>query len=237
MSIADTAATDERPQVRVDRQHIIKHQGRDYVLFAGLLDAAHRDGLRQISTTLVQIPSMTNDYTAIVFATVATSRGSFTGLGDASPENVNRMMAKSLIRMAETRAKARALRDAINLGEALADDPDDDGPPEPARTTAATSASNRNGLRSVPAPAPEPEPDDDDPERWPAKPAGEPHKSRDRQRFEDIYAAAEAANLQKLPIMAADAQDEHYRDAGLDLWNRLSSVQKADLNAKWGRTK
>jgi hypothetical protein len=56
----------------------------------------------------------------------------FTGLGDANPGNVSRMMAPHLIRMAETRAKARALRDAINLAEALADDPgSEDDPREP----------------------------------------------------------------------------------------------------------
>src|ERR687898_241588 len=42
--------------------------------------------------------------------------GKFGGIGDASPQNVNRAIAPHLIRMAETRAKARALRDAINVG-------------------------------------------------------------------------------------------------------------------------
>jgi hypothetical protein len=53
---------------------------------------------------------------------------SFQGMGDAAPGNVNRMMAPHLLRLAETRAKARALRDAVNVGEALADDPSDEAP-------------------------------------------------------------------------------------------------------------
>jgi len=40
----------------------------------------------------------------------------FTGIGDANPANVNRKIAAHIIRMAETRGKARALRDAVNIG-------------------------------------------------------------------------------------------------------------------------
>jgi hypothetical protein len=55
----------------------------------------------------------------------------FSGIGDASPENVGRGIVPHIIRMAETRAKARALRDAVNVGatalEELSDG--DDAPP------------------------------------------------------------------------------------------------------------
>ena len=95
---------------------MIERQGKRFVLYAGLLEEAHSQGLRSIETELLQVPASGNGEVAIVKAVVRTDEGKFGGIGDASPENVNRAIAPHLIRMAETRAKARALRDAINVG-------------------------------------------------------------------------------------------------------------------------
>ncbi|BBL80480.1 hypothetical protein RxyAA322_23340 [Rubrobacter xylanophilus] len=98
-------------------EFLITRQGRQYVLFAGLLDEAHARGLRSIETELLQVPEEANGMTAIVRARVEMEDGrTFSGLGDANPQNVGRSIAPHLIRMAETRAKARALRDAVNVG-------------------------------------------------------------------------------------------------------------------------
>jgi hypothetical protein len=100
------------------KEFIVERQGKSFVLYAGLLDEAHRQGLKSISTSLVQAPSEANGNVAICQAVVETEKGTFTGIGDASPRNVSEMMRTCLIRMAETRAKARALRDAVNVGVA-----------------------------------------------------------------------------------------------------------------------
>jgi hypothetical protein len=100
----------------VREEYMIERQGKKFVLYAGLLEEAHSRGLRSIETELLQIPDHENGEAAIVRAVVRTEDGKFTGIGDASPENVNRTIAPHVIRMAETRAKARALRDAINVG-------------------------------------------------------------------------------------------------------------------------
>jgi len=97
-------------------EYMIERQGKRFVLYAGLLEEAHSRGLRSIETELLQVPESANGEVAIVRAVVRTEDGKFTGIGDASPENVNRTIAPHVIRMAETRAKARALRDAINVG-------------------------------------------------------------------------------------------------------------------------
>lgn len=101
---------------QVKRDFLVERQGRQFVLYAGLLDLAHQEGLRAIRTKLIQVPTPENGQTAICSAEVETERGAFAGIGDAAPENVSRMMLPHLIRMAETRAKARALRDAVNVG-------------------------------------------------------------------------------------------------------------------------
>lgn len=99
-------------------EYMIERQGKKFVLYAGLLDEAHERGLRSIETELLQVPSVENGEVAIARAVVRTEDGKYSGIGDASPENVGRAIAPHIIRMAETRAKARALRDAINVGVA-----------------------------------------------------------------------------------------------------------------------
>ncbi|HZF59101.1 MAG TPA: hypothetical protein VEZ19_11575 [Rubrobacter sp.] len=113
-------------------EFMITRQGKQYVLFAGLLDEAHGLGLRGIDTDLIQVPEESNGNVAIVKATAEMEDGRrFSGLGDASPDNVGRSIAPHIIRMAETRAKARALRDAVNVGATALEElsEGDDAPP------------------------------------------------------------------------------------------------------------
>src|SRR5688572_26131870 len=100
---------------------------KEVVTFQGLLSKAHEEGLKYIKTSLVQIPTDDNGGVAIARAEVETSRGMFQGYGDASPGNVNPFIVPHLIRMAETRAKARALRDAVNVGVVSFEELDGDG--------------------------------------------------------------------------------------------------------------
>ena len=148
------------------REFIVQRDGKDFVLYAGLLDEAHDRGLKAITTTLIQTPSELNGYVTICHATVETEQGTFTGIGDASPNNVTRMMAPHMIRMAETRAKARALRDAVNVGVTALEELGEDGghaEPEPPRRPAQRPAPDRSedGGHAEPQPnVPWPEPDD-----------------------------------------------------------------------------
>jgi hypothetical protein len=133
---------------------------KEVVTYQGLLSKAHDEGLQRIATRLVQIPSDENGRTAIAKALVETKKGKFDGIGDANPENVSTFIVPHLIRMAETRAKARALRDAVNIGIVSFEELDGDGFPPgetdlgsgaPPAPTRASRGNGRTAPRTPPA--------------------------------------------------------------------------------------
>jgi hypothetical protein len=134
-------------------EFLVERDGRKLVLYGGLLDLAHERGLKGITTTLVQVPSELNGMTAIVHATVETEQGTFTGLGDANPANVGSAMVPHLIRLSETRAKARALRDAVNVGLVALEELGPDGNDEPAVRPRLVSLLPDRTPQARPAPA------------------------------------------------------------------------------------
>ena len=92
-------------------------KGKDFVLYAGVLDLATQKGLLKLEVTLLQFPTKDNGQEAICAAIAEDKNGKvFSDIGDANPGNCTPMIAKHLIRMASTRAKGRALRDMCNIG-------------------------------------------------------------------------------------------------------------------------
>ena len=96
------------------RGHLTNIQGSDFVLLGGLLELAHEHGLESIETEML---SMDWDHgTAVFKATAKGARGTFAGHGDAAPGSLSHQMLPSFIRMAETRAIARSLRNYLGIG-------------------------------------------------------------------------------------------------------------------------
>jgi hypothetical protein len=90
--------------------------GKIAFAYAELLGVAHEAGLKGIQTHLIVTPHAENGRLAIVKATIETEIGRFEAIGDADPTSVDSSLTPHLIRVAEDRAKARALRDAANCG-------------------------------------------------------------------------------------------------------------------------
>jgi hypothetical protein len=100
----------------MEKRFILNLQGKEFVKFEGLLNEFHEKGGNSINTEIISTDPF------IVKATVSGSTGTFTGMGDASEENVGKLIAKHKIRMAETRAIARALRWYNNIGMCSVDE-------------------------------------------------------------------------------------------------------------------
>jgi hypothetical protein len=116
----------ERKKPKLDERFIITLEGKDFVTYPGLLDLGHQKGILKMEVEPLQIPTKENEHFAVCKALVVSTNGeSFTDIGDANPSNCNSRVVKHLLRMASTRAIARALRSMTNIGmtclEELAD--------------------------------------------------------------------------------------------------------------------
>jgi hypothetical protein len=99
----------------IPAQFLVALHGKMFVQYAGLLAMAHEKGLVNLSAHFISVdPSL-----ALAEATAEFADGrTFKDCADATPENVNAKIRPHFPRLALTRAKARALRDALNIGMA-----------------------------------------------------------------------------------------------------------------------
>jgi hypothetical protein len=114
----------------IDSKHIIKIHDKEHVTYEGLLSMATDNGLESLEVDIRQFPSQENGNTCVCIATAKCQGRTFTDIGDANPDNVNSMISKHIIRMASTRAKARALRDMLNIGMCAVEELDADASPQ-----------------------------------------------------------------------------------------------------------
>lgn len=99
---------------------IVKLQGKEFVLFSGLLSIAHNNGLESLETTLEHVDW--EKQRALTKCVAKGVRGTFTAYGDATPENTSKMVRSAFVRMSETRAIARSLRFYNGIGMTARDE-------------------------------------------------------------------------------------------------------------------
>jgi hypothetical protein len=99
--------------LEIPAQYMQLIDGKPFVKYAGLLALAHERGLQQLEVRFTQV----SDTLAVAQATATFTDGRrFTESGEATPENVGSQVRPHFARLALTRAKARCLRDALNIG-------------------------------------------------------------------------------------------------------------------------
>lgn len=100
--------------LRPDLNHIVILGDRPYVTREGLLYYARKTG--ELKRIKVELLERGRGYCIVKAKVFTKDGGEFEALGDASESNTNRMVSPHLIRMAETRAINRALREAFPIG-------------------------------------------------------------------------------------------------------------------------
>lgn len=153
------------PLSQIDPKYMVPTKGgKMHPTYPGVLEAAYRNGLIGLEAKVEQFPSEANGWTAVCSA-IATFLGEdgrervYAEVGDADPHNCTPLIVPHKIRMAATRAKGRALRDALGIGVALKEEIDgtseDDLGSQRARSAVDGPSQSRPVARQQPRPQPD----------------------------------------------------------------------------------
>jgi hypothetical protein len=230
----------EKNTPRLKEEFITDIRGKQFVLYAGVLDLATQRGLLKLEVELIQYPTKENGREAICRAIAEGKNGEvFSDIGDANPNNCTEKIVKHLIRMASTRAKGRALRDMCNIGIACLeeleslDDVSGSEATKPTRKTAPKEKPAPAGKTPEEKKAPEPasppvqkESPKDDPKATPPKAA----KEKDTQDAPLMSEAQKRAihNLSRRRGVSVDSLEKLIME---DYGTTLEQLSSSDASA------
>jgi hypothetical protein len=98
---------------KVPKEYLELVHGRPFILYKGLLAMAHEAGLVELHAEFI---SVTAELALAKAQAVFADGKRFSESADATPSNVGPTVQAHFARVALTRAKARCLRDALNIG-------------------------------------------------------------------------------------------------------------------------
>ena len=114
--VTESSPTASEPVLttKVPPQYVVIIQGKRYIRYAGLLYLAHQRGLVSLKARFISVtPEL-----ALAEAEATFADGKvFVEAADSTPTNCGPQVRQHYPRMALVRCKARALRDALNLGD------------------------------------------------------------------------------------------------------------------------
>ena len=100
------------PTAHIPAQFLTEIHGKQFVQYAGLLAMAHERGLVSLSAHFISV----TDTLALAEAEATFADGkTYSECADSTPQNVGPTVRAHFPRIALTRAKARCLRDALNI--------------------------------------------------------------------------------------------------------------------------
>lgn len=101
-------------------KNVVNIQGKEFMTYEGLLKKAHEKG----KFSMVITDSWVSEDMTKAWCKVRLTAGKqiFDGFGSSTPENTGEMTKTHPVEMANTRAKGRAFRDYLNIGQAMAEE-------------------------------------------------------------------------------------------------------------------
>jgi hypothetical protein len=121
LTVDDLVVAPEPTTPTIPPQFLATIQGKQFVLFSGLLAMATSQGLLSLREEFTHV---TDSYVLAQARAEFHDGRVFWGAADSTPENVGKQVKPHWRRMALTRAKARCLRDALNINLVAVEDLD-----------------------------------------------------------------------------------------------------------------
>ena len=112
-------AQGQKPESK--ESYIVNIKGKDFMTYEGLLKLAHKKD-ENFSITIVESWQSEDLKRAWCKVRLTALGRTFDGIGSSTPENTGQMTQDHPIEMANARAKGRALRDYLNIGQAMAEE-------------------------------------------------------------------------------------------------------------------
>jgi hypothetical protein len=97
------------------KNEISERDGDQFVYLRGLLRLAHERGIRRTSSRVTQAPGVEHPVAVVTYGYEFEDGAYFEASADAHQKNTKTEMSIYLTAIAESRAKARSLRDAFNI--------------------------------------------------------------------------------------------------------------------------
>ena len=115
--ITQAVPRSNRSNTKSTKDFMVKIGGKEFITYEGLLHLAHKKGLISMDITDHHVDFDKESAWCMVVVRFK-DESFFEGFGSSTPKNTGAMVRSHFVEMSHTRAKARALRDALDIGVA-----------------------------------------------------------------------------------------------------------------------
>ena len=121
-SVPKTDKTTDKKEISKSKNpYIVNISGKDFMTYEGLLNKVHEK--KKMFSMEIKNSWVSEDMKrAWCIVRLTVGKQTFDGFGSSTPDNTGQMTQSHPVEMSHTRAKGRALRDYLNIGQAMAEE-------------------------------------------------------------------------------------------------------------------